>query len=251
MGGSALRTMAPQTQNAAEPVCYDGRVRETIIDALQWDVANWSAALDFWTKHAPLGAATLDCLEIGASLGGISMWLARQGHRVVCSDLGSAEERARPLIERYGVLDRVTFENLDATSIPYADRFDVVVFKSVLGGIGYGGAERQREAIHSMHRALKPGGFLLFAENLTGSALHRYLRSRYIRWGNRWRYVTVDEMRDFLQVFRDVQFGTTGFFGTLGRSETQRKILATLDRFAANALVPPAWHYVIYGVARK
>ena len=234
-----------------EPVCYDCPVRETIADALQWDVANWSAALDFWTMHAPLGSKTLDCLEVGANSGGISMWLARQGHRVLCSDFRAAEERARPLIERYGVLDRVTFENLDATAIPYFERFDIIVFKSVLGGIGYDGAERQRAAIRSMHQALKPGGFLLFAENLTGSAFHRYLRGRYIRWGNRWRYVTVEEMRDFLSVFRDVQFGTTGFFGALGRSEPQRKLLATLDRFAANALVPPSWRYVIYGVARK
>lgn len=226
-------------------------MRDTIADALQWDVTNWSAALDFWSKHAPLTGSALDCLEIGANSGGISMWLARQGHRVVCSDLGGAEKRARPLIERHGVLDRVTFEDLDATAIPYAERFDIVVFKSVLGGIGYDGAEKQRAAIESMYRALKSGGLLLFAENLTGSALHRFLRSRYIRWGTRWRYVTVDEMRDFLNVFRNVQFGTTGFFGALGRSEKQRRMLATIDHLGVNAIVPPSWRYVIYGVARK
>jgi len=226
-------------------------VRDTIADVLQWDVANWSAALDFWQKRAPLHGKPLDCLEIGANSGGISMWLARQGHSVLCSDLGGAEQRARPLIERHGLLDRVTFQDLDATAIPYKNRFDIVVFKSVLGGIGYDGAEKQREAIASMHRALKPGGSLLFAENLTGSALHRYLRARYIRWGTRWRYVTVDEMRDFLNVFSSVEFGTTGFFGALGRSEKQRRMLATIDHLGINALVPPSWRYVIYGVAKK
>lgn len=223
-----------------------------VADVLAWDVANWSVALRFWERHGGIDGAPLDCLEIGANRGGISAWLAAKGHRVVCSDLEDCEASARPLVERYGVDSRVRFETIDATAIPYESHFDIVVFKSVLGGVGHNDAiARQRKAILAMHRALKPGGRLLFAENLAGSAVHRLLRRRFVRWGLGWRYVTIDEMRDFLQPFARVAFDTTGVLATFGRSETQRQLLAALDRAALSAAVPPDWRYIMYGVATK
>ncbi|MBV8067653.1 MAG: class I SAM-dependent methyltransferase [Candidatus Eremiobacteraeota bacterium] len=128
-------------------------------DVLKWDVDNWSVALAYWQRYGKLEGAPLECLEIGANQGGLSVWLASKGHRVVCSDLERTDASARPLVTRYGVLDRVTFEDINATAIPYENHFDVIVFKSVLGGVGHNRAiERQRAAIASMHRALKPGG---------------------------------------------------------------------------------------------
>ncbi|HEV7178241.1 MAG TPA: class I SAM-dependent methyltransferase [Candidatus Baltobacteraceae bacterium] len=243
---------ADRPHDAARRFCYHRDVHDMLTDVVQWDVANWSAALDYWAAHAPLHGTSLDALEIGANSGGLSLWLARAGHRVVCSDLERTREHAAPLIERHGMLDRVVFEDIDATAIPYENHFDIIVFKSVLGGVGHDGAiERQRAAISSMHAALKPGGMLLFAENLTGSAMHRFLRSRYVRWGDRWRYVTIDEMRDFLKPFRNVAFETAGFFGTLGRSESQRRVLAAIDRAGVTTLVPPSWRYLVFGVAVK
>jgi SAM-dependent methyltransferase len=221
-------------------------------DVLKWDVGNWSAALDYWERHGSIERSGLECLEIGANEGGLSAWLASRGHRVLCSDLEGCERIARPLMERHGLADRVTFEDIDATSIPYENRFDVIVFKSVLGGVGHDGAiDRQRKAVQAMHRALRPGGRLLFAENLIGSSMHKFFRSKFIRWGNSWRYVTIDEMRDFLRDFRDVKYSTTGVLGTLGRSEGQRRMLSAVDRAALNALAPPAWRYIMYGVATK
>jgi hypothetical protein len=107
------------------------------------------------------------------------------------------------------------------------------------------------QAIASMLRALRPGGRLLFAENLIGSPMHKYLCSKFISWGNTWRYLTIDEMRDLLRNFSDVKFSTTGVLGTFGRSESQRRALAAVDRAALNTLVPRSWHYIIYGVATK
>jgi SAM-dependent methyltransferase len=227
-------------------------VRIDPTDAVAWDIANWSAALRFWQREGKLDRPQLDCLEIGAHRGGLSVWLAQAGHSVLCSDLENAAENAAPLARRYDVGDRIRFEDIDATAIPYTDAFDVVVFKSVLGGVGHDGAiDRQRAAVRAMYRALRPGGRLLFAENLSGSALHRWLRRRYVSWGARWRYVTIDEMREFLAPFVDVRYDTSGFFGALGRSETQRRMLASLDRLAMNRIVPPSWRYIIYGVATK
>ena len=221
-------------------------------EIIAWDVGNWAPALNFWEEHGALGERPLECLEIGANKGGLSLWLAQRGHRVLCTDLENSEANAKPLLERHGVLDRVSFEDIDATEIPYRERFDVIVFKSVLGGIGHDDSiARQRKAMESMYAALRPGGRLLFAENLRGSPLHRYFRKRFISWGNRWRYVSSDEMRAFLSPFRHMQFRTTGFFGAFGRRESQRRLLSSFDRLAVNALVPASWHYVIYGVAQK
>lgn len=221
-------------------------------DVLAWDAGNWSIALDYWKRHGQLSAGPLQCLEIGANQGGLSAWLASMGHDVVCSDLRGCEDRARPLIERSGVIDRVRFEDIDATAIPYENHFDIVIFKSVLGGVGHGDAvERQRAAIASIHGALKPGGRLLFAENLTGSGLHKFFRRHFVRWGNGWRYVTIEEMRDFLRPFSTLTYDTTGVLGTFGRSEPQRRMLAQVDRAALNAAVPPHWRYIMYGVATK
>lgn len=220
--------------------------------AIAWDVANWSAALHFWEREGDLVGPGLDCLEIGAHDGGLSVWLAQQGHNVVCSDLEGSPGQARALVARYGVGDLVRFENIDATAIPYDEAFDIIIFKSVLGGVGHGGdIDRQQLAIRSMYRALRPGGRLLFAENLTGSPMHTWLRGHYVEWGDRWRYVTIDEMRGFLKPFSQVQIRTTGFFGALGRSERQRRAFAIVDHVLMNTLVPPSWRYIIYGVATK
>jgi len=221
-------------------------------DVLKWDVDNWSAALEYWRQNGGIERAPLECLEIGANEGGLSVWLASLGHRVACSDLERTEEHARPLVARCGLLDRVRFEDIDATAIPYKNAFDVVMFKSVLGGVGRNGnIALQRQAIASMYRALRPGGRLLFAENLSGSRLHKFFRSNFVQWGNAWRYVTIDEMLEFLRDFSDVTYSTTGVLGTFGRSEKQRRLLAGIDRAALNALTRPAWRYIIYGVATK
>ena len=218
---------------------------------LKWDTGNWAAALDFWERYAGLHGA-LDCLEVGAHEGGLSVWLASRGHRVLCSDVEDCEALARPLVERVGLIDRIAFEDIDATAIPYENRFDIIAFKSVLGAVGRQGAiNRQRAAIGSMHRALRPGGRLLFAENLVGSPMHQYLRSRFAETGGHWRYVTIEEMRDFLRNFCDIKCSTGGVLGTLGRSELQRRMLAAIDRTICNAVVPPAWRYIFYGVATK
>jgi SAM-dependent methyltransferase len=219
---------------------------------LAWDVPNWSRALRYWEREGGISEGTLACLEVGANGGGLSVWLAMQGHTVVCSDYHASFANAEALAQRHGVAARLRFEEIDATCIPYESTFDIVAFKSVLGGIGRDGAlERQRAAVASMHRALRPGGRLLFAENLRASPLHRSLRDRYIAWGSSWRYITIEEMRSFLEPFSNVSLDTAGFFGTFGRSEAQRRTLSLLDRVAANALVPPSWRYIVYGVATK
>ena len=149
-----------------------------LADVFQWDVGTWSKALRVWEAVlAPLPQGR--ALALGEREGGLSLYLAMHGHRVICSDLSSPEPSARPLHERYQVHPRVAYEAQDITNIQHPDNsFDVVMFKSVIGALST--KERQLKALAEIHRVLRPGGVLLFAENLGGSRLHRWMRKRFV-----------------------------------------------------------------------
>lgn len=220
-------------------------------DVVEWDVVNWSRALDFWKAHLSLPTSST-CLEVGARRGGLSLWLALQGYNVVCSDLDDNRDLAAPLHRAYGVSDRITYEAMDATAIPYEEHFDAVAFKSVLGGVAWDGdVSRQAAAVRAMHRALKPGGLLLFAENLCGSPLHEAARRRFIRWNSIWRYVSIREMLDYLEPFSNVEYRTTGVTGLFGRTPAISRLLGRADGTFFDRVVPPHWRYIMFGVARK
>jgi 2-polyprenyl-3-methyl-5-hydroxy-6-metoxy-1,4-benzoquinol methylase len=92
--------------------------------------------------------------RLGARRGGLSLWMAAKGHHVTCSDIESPRETARPLHDKYGVTGRIRYEALNAAELPYRDRFDLIVFKSVLGAVGaQGGVERQRTAVQQIYQA--------------------------------------------------------------------------------------------------
>ena len=139
---------------------------------------------------------------------------------------------------------------LNALEIPYAEKFDVVFFKSILGSIGAcDRKDKQVKAINEMHKAVKNNGELWFAENLTASPFHKYFRKKYIKWGNTWRYVTIEEMKEYLSVFSKVKYTTVGFLGCFGRTPIQKSLLGKLDRCIADKLVPQTWRYIIIGIA--
>jgi SAM-dependent methyltransferase len=173
-------------------------------------------------------------LELGAREGGLSLWLALKGCDVVCSEYRwSARRLAGPLHQRYGIT--VTYEEIDATTIPYESAFDLIVFKSLLGALHT--AHRQVEAIASMHHALKPGGLLLFAENLAATPLHRMLRRSTRQAYPNWRDVTLRELRAALhRHFSEVEIHTAGL---------------TSIRWLDHVPVPASWRYMAYGVARR
>ena len=219
---------------------------------VEWDVRNWAAAPEFWERTTARDLAHVDALELGGRHGGLSLWLAQCGARVTCTDLDGPTDVARRRHRAAGLAGRIRYAHVDATCIPYDAAFDVVVFKSVLGALR--GADRlavQRAAVAGMYRALRPGGELFFAENLTASPAHRFLRKRFVQWGRDWRYVSVEEMLEFLAPFTSVEYRTVGFCGALGRSQRQRRLLGAVDRAGLDRLVPPSWRYIMVGVARK
>ena len=220
-----------------------------VADIVGWDVRTWSKAVDHWNDVLGDHEPRLRCLEIGAGPGGPSLWLALRGHDVTCSNFENTRGQAGPLHDRYGV-HTIRYEDIDANAIGYENTFDLIIFKSVLGGAA-STAVQQRDILAGMHRALKPGGRVLFAENLRGTWLHRLARSiAYRVRGTSWRYPTRRELDSMLAVFEEHDLRTTGFLALFGMTEGQRRALAAADDAVFNR-VPASWRYVAYGAARK
>lgn len=214
----------------------------------EWDVATWSRSLSLWERHIPGELAGSHALEVGARNGGLSLYLAEKGATVVCSDLSDPEKRARPGHERWDVAGRIEYRVADTTALPFEDEsFDLVAFKSVLGALST--AEAQAGAIAELQRVLRPGGRLLWAENLEASRLHRLLRRR-LPWASYWRYPSLAEWREWTDGFAECQLATAGVSAALGRSERQRRFLARLDH-VLETVTPRGWRYAVFGVARK
>ena len=213
---------------------------------------NWSLALNVWKDGITQKLDNCFALELGARNGGLSIWLAHQGCRVICSDLEGPTDYARKLHDEYKIRSRVEYKNIDATNIGEEQKYDIIIFKSVLGGVGRNNRKDLLvKCIDEIYKALKPGGELLFAENLVASPVHSFFRKKYVRWGDEWRYVTPAEIFEFTSEFTSISYKTVGFLGAFGRNEWQRNILGFFDRLLFNFVIPDSWKYIIIGVARK
>jgi ubiquinone/menaquinone biosynthesis C-methylase UbiE len=225
-----------------------------IEDFVSWDVPTWSAAIDYWDRllAAHPKKENERGLELGAHYGGLSLYLAaRRGVNMVCTDLKSPEHWARPQHEAFGFERRIVWEAANATALAYEDAsFDFVIFKSLLGEIGTTDkAHNKRLMLAEVLRVLKPGGIVLFAENMVASPVHVLARSAFRGWGKNWGYTTIPEMRELFAAFAKLHYETTGFLVAFAPPRLKpivREIDRRLDRF-----LPANSRYVIYGSAMK
>ncbi len=226
-------------------------------EAIRWDIPTWTRAFTHWENTiAAMVPTPVEALELGATEGGASLFLAgRFGMRSVCSDIGGVSPAADPLHTRFGVRHLMTYADIDATNIAFPDQsFDVVVFKSILGSIGGAlGPETIAVAVKEMHRVLRPGGVLLFAENLAATRAHRFLRRRVRKWGTFWHYMKLTELDQHLNHnFRVVSLKTTGF-GCVAVPEKFPKLRNAMSRVdsALDRVLPKDFRYLAYGHAVK
>jgi SAM-dependent methyltransferase len=136
---------------------------------------------------------------------------------------------------------------MDATNIPFENYFDVIVFKSILGGIS-NNQQNKAKTLNEIHKALKSGGKLLFAENLEATRLHKILRKNFGTKG--WNYLKMNEVNDVFASFTSFKYTTVGFFGCLGRNEWQRNLLGKIDGILS-WIIPNKSKYILIGVAEK
>jgi predicted SAM-dependent methyltransferase len=222
--------------------------KTVITDIIQWDVKNWGKAIPFWSvaiadKKGGTAAA------FGEREGGLSLWLTMNDFTVDCSDYNGMENVPLELHQKYAVTDLISYSKQDITSTSFEDNsFDVVMFKSVIGTLN--SKERQQAALDELYRILKPGGYLLFAENLEATGMHKYARKKFTNWGTRWRYLKWKEMNTMLSQFSETKMTSTGFFATFGRSEGQRKFLAGID-WVLSPILPKSWKYVLIAACKK
>lgn len=222
--------------------------KELMQQIVGWDVENWSKAVDYWEKNAAVKGRELECLELGSAMGGMSLWLALNKNKVLCTDLNGPEPSAKALHEKYNCHTRVSYGALDATNMTYENTFDLVLFKSIMGGICTDDNSKKARLIDQMHKALKPGGMLLFAENLEATTLHKVARKRFGTKG--WNYLRLNEVDQVFAPFSSVQYSTAGFFGCFGRTERQRALLGKADALL-DKLIPAASKYIVFGIAVK
>lgn len=223
--------------------------RERTKDIVQWDIHNWSKALPFWEKALP--KTKMKCLELGGRTGGLSLWLALKGHEVICSDLKLPKETAETLHKKYEVDSLISYETIDASDIEYENQFDLIVFKSMLGAVAMKGQDHKKQlAINQMEKALKPGGTLLFSENLEASSFHQWSRAKFNSWGSNWNYLTYKEVPELLSNFESVKMRTDGFLATFGRTEAQRNAIGKFDSLIA-PIVPKRSRYILSAICTK
>jgi SAM-dependent methyltransferase len=227
---------------------------EHLNDVVEWDVATWSRAIRYWSDVVRAASpAPRKGLELGARNGGVSCYFAREfGCEMACTDV-ELSSAAKELHQRHGVSDLITYKVADACNIPWDDdSLDLVVFKSILGVVGARGqSERQAAAMQEIRRVLRPGGILLFAENLRASKLHQLARHWFVPWGRSWNYVSKSELSELLTVFDQVELRSTGFSSAfVPRPESLRSICAAMDNSVLR-WVPDGWNYVGYGHAVK
>ena len=217
-------------------------------DIITWDIVNWARSLEFWDKNTSLQNKNYECLELGSSKGGMSLWLALKGNKVLCTDLHGPEADARRIHNKYNCASMISYDALDATRIPYENRFDVIIFKSILGGINIEHMDTKAHILNQIYKALKPGGKLLFTENLESTFLHRVLRKHFGTKG--WDYLRIDQMNILFSAYKSVCYTTSGFFGCMGRNEWQRNALGNLDTLLC-PIIPQKYKYILTGIAEK
>jgi len=216
-------------------------------DVIQWDRHNWKQALPFWEKHAGLKPG-MHALGIGERGGGLSLWLAMKGLRVVCSDYNPMPDSTAVLHKKYGMDHLISYDRQDACTLTYADKsFDVVILKSVLGALGT--KERQQQAIDEFYRVLKPGGVLLFAENTAGTKFHMAVRKKFAGWSSYWRYPHPKTDMDLFDKFAKKDCKMIGFWGFVGKGALELPM--RLADILSRPFVPKHWRYILVGVFQK
>jgi SAM-dependent methyltransferase len=237
-------------------IAYDNTLKSHIIE---WDIPNWSRALEFWQPYLDTfeDKKNVKVLAVGERNGGLTLWLALQGFKVLCTDYEGITPAAREMHKKYKVDQLITYEPFNIFEGKYADgSFDLVICKSVIGGLKKIYSDRntrtlegQTDAVREIHRMLKKGGYFLGAENMRGSFVHRFIRKKLGK-DKGWRPFTVEEINHMLAAFSEYQLKFYGFLGVF-RNNSLLNSLSNALNTVVNPLLPLSTRYICFFAARK
>ncbi|MDF3047379.1 MAG: hypothetical protein K0R73_497 [Candidatus Midichloriaceae bacterium] len=211
--------------------------RALLEDSCGWNKKLWADALEYGLSFCPKG--NKKALEIGAAFhSSLSPALKFMGYDVTCSYYEEFDQAI------------ILSGNLSATSnkynlpLPYLQElnawklkpecYDVIVMKSVLGGICRdNNYELASDLTKVLYAALKPGGVLITLDNQANS-FSKLMRRFFGAGANKWTYI---DKKKFLQILQPYKFFQKGFgllnfakFGTIGGKEVFNNTAYLVDK---------------------
>jgi SAM-dependent methyltransferase len=226
-----------------------------INDSIGWDVTNWKKAISFWEDE--LGDNFFQgktALEIGGGQnGGLSLWLLSKGCDVTFSSPVRISKEAITAHMKWGYQATIKYEIVDAYSgNNFFKKYDIICFKSVLGGISRLGPDAEQAVLKNCYRALNDGGIILFAENLKGSGLHKLFRKHFSpSCGNKWNYFNIEDLISLSKQDYSISHKTFGYLATFGYYESLRTFFAYLDSFIFENFFNRNKHYTVAVILKK
>ncbi len=221
-------------------------------DIIGWDCFNWSKSLDFFDKNIVYDDVK-NVLELGASeqSAGYSLFFSEKNLSTVCSSYLKTNSKLIERHKKYSFAKNIDYDTQDALQLTYTEKFDIICFKSMLGGICKNdNYENAKTVFNQIFKALKPGGYLVFSENLTSTFLHKYFRRKYI--SKSWYYFSQSELKKLMTYnFNYINSQTVGFLSCFGRNEMQKDMIAFFDEKVFKYIIPNSWNYIFFGICQK
>ncbi len=220
--------------------------------SFNWDFRTWSKALNVWKVTKTEKSKKV--LELGgADNEGLSLYFSSLNYNTTFSSIDKPSEEVKTKHKKWKCHNLINYKQIDALDIQYKNEFDIICFKSILGGIARDDLSMAEKVISECHTALKPGGFLLCCENLSGSIFHQFARRLFSRaHKNAWHYYNPKEILDIIKKqFPDIEYECYGFLTLFTRNNYFSSILHFIDNYLLNFILPENSKYIIAIKATK
>jgi hypothetical protein len=227
-------------------------MRALIEDCCGWNRKTWADAVEFALGALPYDLSGKLVIEVGASEKSslAPIFAARNAH-VVCSYYnkppGFIERPLHRLCVKYKLHDIPT---IDANVMALPGRYDVIVMKSVLGGVF---RNNDYEGLSALMRRLvlnnlNPQGTILSFDNGYINAFHKLRHKHHSGGGVSWTYLKRDKLERALNGF---DFVIAGFgYLNVGQNALLNSLVYQLDKLVVG-LVKPTERAVLASVIRN